>query len=82
MIKRREGTKIEKLEKRWDADLAWLNHGWHEVWKRIKRFIRHEMEGMMYGKRPKDPIDRYEHAFWWWLKLFIIIFAIKGLGII
>ena len=40
------------------------------------------MEGMMYGKRPKDAVDRFEHAFFWWLKLFIIIFALKGVGII
>lgn len=74
--------RIKKFEKRWDKDLAWLNHGWRGFWRRIKRFIIKEMEGMMYGKRPKDAVDRFEHLFFWWCKLAIIWFALKGANII
>ena len=77
-----ETLKIKKLEKKWAKDLAWLFGGLKDVFRRVKRFTRKEMEGMMYGKKPKDAVDRYEHAFWWWMKLFIILYAIKGVGII
>jgi len=74
--------RIKKLEKKWAEDSAWFNNGCKEVFRRVKRFLRKEMEGMMYGVRPKDAVDRFEHAFWWWMKLFIILFAIKGVGMI
>ena len=82
MLKRSENLKIRSFEKRWEADLAWLKGGFKEVFRRVKRFFKKEMEGMMYGKRPKDAVDRFEHAFFWWCKLFIILFALKGVGAI
>jgi len=81
-MKRSETLKIKKLEKRWDKSLTWLNNGRKEVFRRVKRFFKKEMEGMMYGVRPKDAVDRFEHAFFWWCKLFIILFALKGVGAI
>ena len=77
-----ETQKIRSFEKRWDESLAWLNNGCKEVWRRVKRFFRKEMEGMMYGVRPKDAVDRFEHAFFWWCKMAIILYALKGGGII
>ena len=82
MTKRSETQKIRSFEKRWDESLAWLNNGFKEVWRRVKRFFRKEMEGMMYGVKPRAWEDRLEHAFWWWMKLGIIILAFKGAGII
>jgi len=81
-MKKSETLKIKKLEKRWDKSLAWFNNGRKEVFRRVKRFFKKEMEGMMYGKRPKDAVDRFEHLFFWWAKLGIILFALKGIGII
>jgi len=77
-----ETLKIKKLEKKWAKDIAWFNGGFKEVFRRVKRFFKKEMEGMMYGKRPKDAVDRFEHLFFWWAKLGIILFALKGIGII
>ena len=51
-------------------------------WNGTKKELRYQMDSMMYGTRPKDSIDRFEHAFWWWIKLFIILMALKGLHII
>lgn len=80
-------TKSERLrlaykKKQWDKSLAWFNNGCKDVFKRVKKFFRKEMEEMMYGVRPKDAVDRFEHAFFWWAKLGIILFALKGIGII
>jgi len=77
-----ETLKIKKLEKRWAKDLAWFNKGLKDVFRRVRRFYTKEMEEMMYGVRPKDAVDRFEHAFFWWCKLFIILFALKGVGAI
>jgi hypothetical protein len=82
MSKKGETLKIKRLDKRWKKDVAWLNNGFKEVWRRVKRFSKKEMEGMMYGVRPKDAVDRFEHLFFWWAKLGIILFALKGIGII
>ena len=82
MMKRSETLKIKKLEKKWAKDLAWFNSGCKDVFRRVKRFFGKEMEEMMYGVRPNNTVDRFEHAFWWWMKLFIVLYAIKGVGII
>jgi hypothetical protein len=82
MLKKSEIRRLEAKKKRWDEDIAWLKKGYKEVFRRVKRFLKKEMEGMMYGVRPKDAVDRFEHAFFWWCKLFIILFALKGLGVI
>ncbi len=74
--------RIKKLEKKWATDMAWLNSGCKDVFKRVRKFFRNEMESMMYGTRPNNAIDRFEHAFFWWAKLFIILFALKGIGVI
>jgi hypothetical protein len=81
-MKRSETLKLRRFERRWAKDVAWFNGGCKEVFQRVRRFFRKEMEGMMYGIRPKDAVDRFEHAFFWWVKLFIILFALKGVGII
>jgi hypothetical protein len=82
MTKRSEIRKIEIKKKEWDKSMAWFNNGIKNVFYRVKRFFRKEMEAMMYGTRPKDAVDRFEHAFFWWAKLLIILFALKGVGII
>jgi len=78
MTKRSENRKIKAKERYWDGILCPFNH----FCKSTKKEIKKQMEGMMYGVRPKDPIDRFEHLFFWWAKLFIVLFALKGIGII
>jgi hypothetical protein len=70
--------KIATKKREWDRNMR----GFDRFWNGFKKGIRNEMEGMMYGKRPKDAVDRFEHAFFWWVKLFIILFALKGVNII
>ena len=70
--------RIAIKKREWDKVMLPVDH----FWKATKKELKLQMEGMMYAKRPKDAVDRYEHAFFWWCKLFIILFALKGVGAI
>ena len=78
MTKRSEAHQIALKKKKWDRAMLPVDH----FWKATKKELKLQMEGMMYAKRPKDAVDRFEHAFFWWVKLGIILFAIKGVGLI
>lgn len=78
MSKRSENLKIKAKEREFDRIMRPVDR----FWNGFKKELKTQMESMMYGIRPKNAIDRFEHTFFWWAKLFIILFALKGIGII
>lgn len=76
--KQREQHQFESKKRDWDRSMRGFDH----FWKATKKELKLQMEGMMYGVRPKDAVDRFEHTFFWWVKLGIILFALKGIGVI
>lgn len=82
MIKSREDKLLEAKKKQWDEAYTSSNRFWDRIKKEIRRTLTDMMNGFMYNEKEKDKGFRWVAEAFWWLKMFFVYCAFRGLTFI
>ena len=70
--------RIESKKREWERTERGFNRRVRKLWKIFKSELIEGKNNMIYGKRPKDKLERIWYECMWFFKIMIIFFALRG----